>query len=237
MILTGDVKLKGNRKFKSVVTPLDFNKPIITIRGQNSLSNLKIIDGLIGVKVEADALVKIHNCKILNNINDGVLADAPLEGEAPATINIVNSLISKNGDGVDLEASRGSIRNSRLCNQLDDAIDYDGNSNFSVYNNTICNNRDDGIEIRLASSTTGIIKGNRIFGNGEDGIEVIDTSEVNTNNLILIRRNKVFRNARYGISGVDHDLEDAIQGNIVDEILAKRNRIRKNGIAQIIGIE
>lgn len=84
-----------------------------------------------------------------------------------------------NGDGVDyVVGAGGSIRNCLFDNNADDGIDLNGKMDLVIRDNEIRNSHDDGIEFRLYAYTGAPkqvdIIGNRITGNGEDGVQLID---------------------------------------------------------------
>jgi len=121
----------------------------------------------------------------ISNGNDGVLS--------ASMVDISSCRIVGNGDGVDYTSGGGgTFSNSLFANNRDDGIDLNGRVNVRILDNTIRDNRDDGVEFRLhvytgPTLTTEII-GNRITGNGEDGIQLIDYPDV-SNRVIRIERN------------------------------------------------
>jgi hypothetical protein len=94
-------------------------------------------------------------------------------------VDITRCRVLANGDGVDFTAgSGGTFRNSLFADNRDDGIDLNGRMDVTVMDNEIRNNRDDGIEFRLHAYTGAVrqvdIVRNRITGNGEDGVQLID---------------------------------------------------------------
>ena len=96
-----------------------------------------------------------------------------------STVDVTRCRVVANGDGVDYVAgSGGTFRNSLFAANTDDGIDLNGRMSVLITDNDIRDNRDDGIEFRLyahAGPTSAVdIIGNRITGNGEDGVQIID---------------------------------------------------------------
>jgi Right handed beta helix region/Secretion system C-terminal sorting domain len=116
-----------------------------------------------------------------------------------AIVDISYCRIIGNGDGVDFQGgSGGTFRNSLFANNTDDGIDLNGRINASILDNVIRDNHQDGVEFRLFAyngpRTNVDLIGNRITGNGSDGIQLIDYPEV-TDRVIRIERNVFSGNA------------------------------------------
>jgi hypothetical protein len=213
--------------------------PVVTMHGRSSLEFLRVTGGEEGVHVSIDAHVRLVDVEVVDNRRNGIGFDRVEKvGGEPATVEIVDCLISGNQDGIDLESTRGVIRDSRMVGNRDDGIDYDGNTDCAVLDNQIRGNGDDGIEIRLKRDTRARIDGNVISGNGEDGIEIIDTWQPQpTANHVEIADNVIRDNARYGIGAVEHASEDVRQGLRVAGIVLGENRLSGNGRAEVAGVE
>jgi hypothetical protein len=111
---------------------------------------------------------------------------------AGATLGFTDGRVRDTSDGISLEGgssaaagiARATIRRSLLEANSDDALDSDNKSEFVVEDSVLQNNGDDGIEIRLhnddfaGASVEHVIVRNRITGNGEDGIQLIDYDEL-----------------------------------------------------------
>lgn len=212
---------------------------VITMRGKSSLEFLRVTGGEEGVHVDVNAHVRLVNVEIVDNHRNGIgFERVENVGGEPATVEIEDCLISGNKDGIDLESTRGVIRESRLVGNSDDGIDYDGNTDCAVLDNKIRDNGDDGIEIRLKRDTLARIEGNVITGNGEDGIEIIDTWQPKpTANHVEISDNVIRDNARYGIGAVEHASEDVKPGLQIEGIALGENRVSANGRADVAGVE
>jgi len=85
-------------------------------------------------------------------------------------------------DGIDFGPPTGSTGTctcqfNTIEGSTDDGIDLDGASNGLLEGNVLRNNHEDGIEIRFhdyAGPLSIVIRGNRLQGNGQDGIQLID---------------------------------------------------------------
>lgn len=137
-----------------------------------------------------------------------------------STVDITRCRVIANGDGVDYVAgSGGTIRNSLFANNSDDGIDLNGRMNMTILDNDIRDNADDGIEYRLYAYTGAMrqvdIIGNRITGNGEDGVQIIDYPGA-ANYIIRIERN-LFRSNfdASGLSAAIAFMPDGLTGKSV----------------------
>lgn len=220
-----------------VLRAADPKLPVVVMRGRTALESFRITGGEDGIIVDVNTDARILNCEILDNRDDGIgFERAAKPGDTPATVHIENCLVSGNSDGIDLEDTRGVVRKCRLIKNRDDGLDYDGDTDCDALDNEIRDNRDDGIEIRLARRTLARIEGNIITGNGEDGIEIINTPVAGaTQNLVQILKNTIRGNTRYGIGGVDQQTEDLKEGLIIEGVLVKDNVVEGNGKGQIAG--
>jgi parallel beta helix pectate lyase-like protein/K319-like protein len=137
-----------------------------------------------------------------------------------STVDITRCRIVANGDGVDYVAgSGGTFRNSLFAHNGDDGIDLNGRMDVAILDNDIRDNLDDGIEYRLHSHT-GVMKhidiiGNRITGNGEDGVQIIDYPTV-ANYVIRIERN-LFR-ANFDGSGLSAAIGCMSEGETIETL-------------------
>jgi hypothetical protein len=211
---------------------------VVTMLGKSSLEFLRVTGGEEGVHVAVDAHVRLEDVEIVDNHRNGIGFDRVEKvGGTPATVEIAHCLISGNKDGIDLESTRGVIRQSRIVGNSDDGIDYDGNTDWAVLENEIRDNGDDGIEIRLKKDTLARIADNVITGNGEDGIEIIDTWQPEpTANRVEISDNVIRDNARYGIGAVEHASEDVKPGLQIEGIVLGENRVSGGGRADVAGV-
>lgn len=234
------VALVGEGSSRPIVRgPWLRRKHVITMLGKSSLEFLRVTGGEEGVHVDVNAHVRLMNVEILDNHRNGIgFERVEKVGGEPATVEIEDCLISGNKDGIDLESTRGVIRESRLVGNSDDGIDYDGNTDCAVLHNEIRDNGDDGIEIRLKRDTLARIEGNVITGNDEDGIEIIDSWQPKpTANHVEISDNVIRDNARYGIGAVEHASEDGKPGLQIEGIVLGENHISGNGRADVAGVE
>jgi len=220
-----------------VLRAADPAKPVVVMRGKTVLESFRVTGGADGIIVDVNTDARIVNCEIVDNLDDGIGFERPGKpGDTPATVQIEGCLVSGNADGIDLESTRGVVLKCRLIKNRDDGLDYDGDTDCDALDNEIRDNRDDGIEIRLQRTTRARIEGNTITGNGEDGIEIINTPVTGaTENLVQILRNTILGNSRYGIGGVDQKTEEVKEGLIILGVLLSENVVDKNGKGQIAG--
>ncbi len=220
-----------------VLRAADASRPVVIMRGKTVLRSFRVTGGEDGIIVDVNTDALILDCEIVDNRDDGIgfqLARQP--GEAPATVHIKRCLVSGNQDGIDLEDTRGVVRKCRLIKNRDDGLDYDGDTDCNAIDNEIRDNRDDGIEIRLQRNTRASIRRNILTGNGEDGIEIINTPVAGTTeNRLRIVRNTISKNVRYGIGGVDQKTEEVEEGLVIAGVALRQNVVEGNRKEQIAG--
>ncbi|MDP7012178.1 MAG: right-handed parallel beta-helix repeat-containing protein [Verrucomicrobiota bacterium] len=122
----------------------------------------------------------------IQNGDDGISCAAKIE--------IAHNHFFKNGDAIDYESGGGVCRANTFEKNGDDAVDLDGASEVLIEDNIMRDSGDDGIEIRLhkysGKMLNIVIRGNRIIGSGEDGIQIIDYPD-KSNRIIRIERNVI----------------------------------------------
>ena len=169
--------------------------------GDQNLIDQTIIDGdgqtVITVDESVGPETKIIGFTIRNG-HDGIAAYAKLH--------ILNNRFTGHSDAIDYEDGGGICRDNVFENNSDDAIDLDGPAEATIEDNIIRNNGDDGIEVRLhaysGATLNIIIRNNIISGNDEDGIQLIDYSDV-SDRVFLIERNLIEGNAMVGLGLMD----------------------------------
>ena len=162
----------------------------------------------------------------IQNADDGITPHAKF--------NLLNCLVRDTRDGVDYEdGSGGLVQFSTFELNKDDGIDLDGDVDIVIADNIIRDNNDDGIEIRLQPFSGPmlniLITRNKIYGNGEDGIQLIHY-DVLTNRVFEISYNYIFNNADVGIGMMDSRLtnEDFRAASIPERINIFNNTFANN---------
>jgi hypothetical protein len=151
-----------------------------------------------------DAVITIRNTAGPSTKIIGLTIRNGEDGISPrARFDIVNCLISDCSDGIDYEAGSGGLCRFNLFeNNSDDGIDLDNAVDIIIEGNVIRNNEDDGIEIRLqpydGSVLNYIIRDNEIYGNGEDGIQLIDYDTL-SDRMFIIAGNLIYDNRKVGL--------------------------------------
>lgn len=120
-----------------------------------------------------------------------------------AMVDITRCRIVGNGDGVDfVSGSGGTFRGSLFAWNRDDGIDLNGRIQARIVHNDIRENRQDGVEYRLHAYRGPIqtieFIGNRVTGNGSDGIQLIDYPDVSSR-VIRIEGNLFSGNGDAGV--------------------------------------
>jgi hypothetical protein len=106
-----------------------------------------------------------------------------------AHVELLDSHIVGNSDGVELEGrgetdkafARATVRRCEIWDNGDDGVDVDQRAELWIEESIIRDNFQDGIEIRLqdnqflpGESIRNVILRNRLEGNGQDGLQLID---------------------------------------------------------------
>jgi hypothetical protein len=135
----------------------------------------------------------------IQNAEDGITPHAEF--------NLLNCLVRDTKDGVDYEDGSGGL--VQFCTfelNGDDGLDLDNDVHLVIADNVIRNNNDDGIEIRMQDYSGPIlnitITRNEIYGNGEDGIQLIHY-DVPTDRFFEITYNAIYDNVDAGIGMMD----------------------------------
>jgi parallel beta-helix repeat protein len=131
----------------------------------------------------------------IQNADDGI--------NPHAKFNVLYCQIINCSDGIDYGSGSGGLCKFNVFeDNSDDGIDLDNDVDIIIEDNIIRNNDDDGIEIRLQSYNgpllTCIIRRNLIYGNHEDGIQLIDYNS-HTDRFFLIERNLIYNNDMVGL--------------------------------------
>ena len=235
--LEDGVALVGEGATRPVIRAADNTHPTIYVEGKSSLEFLRITGGNDGILGALGSDLRVADCEIVDNLGDGVFFEKPTTPAArQATIHIEASLVSGNRDGIDVQGNRGRALRCRLVHNRDDGLDIDNDADFEAVENEIHENLDDGIEVRFKSRTLVRLTGNVITGNGEDGIEIIDTPvDGAKDNRAVITNNTVRANRRHGIVGVDHTTENLKPGVNVGPAALSGNVVEGNAKEQVGG--
>jgi hypothetical protein len=170
----------------------------------------------------------------LQNADDGI---AP-----SAKFNLLNNRIIDCSDGIDYEDYSGGLCRENVFEfNSDDGIDLDDYIDIVIEKNIIRHNDDDGIEIRLedysGSTLTCIIRENSIYGNGEDGIQLIDYQEV-SDRIFIIDRNLIYDNTMAGLGCMsDENTEENYEGAGIREPVYLYNNTFVNNTFGVTGGE
>lgn len=137
-----------------------------------------------------------------------------------SSVDLTSCRVIANVDGVDyVSGAGGTFRDCQFANNRDDGIDLNGRVAVRVLDCVIRDNRDDGIEYRLFAYSgpmlTVEISGNRITGNGEDGIQLIDYPHV-SQYTVRIERN-LFE-ANYNADGFSAAIACMPEGQTVETL-------------------
>jgi hypothetical protein len=198
--------------------------------GDESFIGTTILDGggasyVIEIPSSAEDRPTIQGFTI-QNATDGITPHA--------MFNLLDCLVRNTEDGVDYEnGSGGLVQNCTFELNGDDGIDLDFAVDIAIRDNIIRNNDDDGIEIRLPDysgpTLNIIIKRNEIYGNGEDGIQLIGY-DVPTDRFFEIAYNYIHHNADAGIGMMDgqNSIEDFRAADIPERINIFNNTFANN---------
>ena len=156
---------------------------------------------------------------------------------APASLRVTDSHIIGWDDGIDVGevdalTYSAELRNNIVEGGTDDGIDLDGATSGVIEGNTLRNNHEDGIEIRFSDFAPRrdlLISGNTIATNAQDGIQLIDEIGA-SDRAIRIERNLIDGNGRAGIGMLDNGQsgEDYRASSLLDPIAIVNNTFRGN---------
>jgi len=150
----------------------------------------------------------------IQNADDGIAANGKF--------NLLNNRIIECGDGIDYEDTSGGLCRENLFEyNSDDAIDLDDYIDVVIEKNIIRYNDDDGIEIRLEDysglTLVCVIRSNDIYGNGEDGIQLIDYQEL-SDRTFIIDHNLIYNNEMAGLGCMSNEnTEENYEGAAIKE--------------------
>ena len=148
----------------------------------------------------------------------------------------LNNIITDTRDGIDYEKGSGGIcRFNRIEANGDDGLDLDNAVDLVAEHNVIANNGDDGLEIRFQNYTGPqlniIIRFNEIYGNDEDGIQLIDyNNSTITNRFFDISQNYIYNNTDAGIGCMSNanTVENFEAASIEETIYVYNNTFANN---------
>jgi hypothetical protein len=198
--------------------------------GDSSFIGTTILDGggaafVIEIPSGAEEWATIQGLTI-QNADDGITPRAHF--------NLLNCRVWDTSDGVDYEdGSGGLVQFSTFELNSDDGLDLDNDVDLVIADNVIRNNNDDGIEIRMQSYNGPAlninIARNEIYGNGEDGIQLIHY-DVPTDRFIEITHNYIYDNTDVGIGMMDGSVtnEDFRAASLPERIHVFNNTFKNN---------
>lgn len=181
-------------RFAATGDPADIDATVIEATGADVLTTL------------AGARVYVRGVTLRNGL-------AAARIQAGTHLELVDSRVLRTGDGISLEGGSSAsaplttavVRRCLIEGSGDDGIDSDNKSELRVEDSEIRGNGDDGIEIRLHANAfeagqtiTHVLLRNRITGNGEDGLQLIDYPGLSPR-AFRIERNVFADNAMAGI--------------------------------------
>jgi hypothetical protein len=172
-------------RFLNSREPRDIEATVLDGSIPRAILGSRRADAVIDVRPDVGPQTRIIGFTIRGG-DDGIRCAAEIE--------ILHNRIVANRDGIDYESGGGTCRYNVFEENEDDAVDLDDACEATIEDNLIRNNDDDGIEIRLQNfrgpGLTIVIRGNRILGNREDGIQIIDYPG-KSDRLIRIERNLI----------------------------------------------
>jgi len=173
---------------------------VITANADLTLEGLAIGPAKDGVMLAANRTLKLNGCLITGCKDNGLNFTADFQSRLYMT----DCEVTACGDGVDLESTQGQAVNCNFHDNHDDGLDYDGDAGFLCLGCRFMDNRDDGIEVRLARRTEVVLAFCTFGGNGEDGLELINTKKLDpADNIVAVSHCKFEGNDRYDLGCVD----------------------------------
>ncbi len=199
IIISSDVKVYGKDREGVIITAKKKNEPVVTMKDDATIDNVTIRKGEVGVLIkEGDAAV-INKCNIVDNYEDGIrIRKASKDKKYMAEI--YNSYIADNGkNGIYSEKRRLNIKDNQIYYNEKDGIGLAAGSKGSIESNRIKDNDGDGIQLVIDGSNLWVEK-NTVRDNDRDGLEVRAYGDTG---YIGVKRNKFYKNDRWGISRIE----------------------------------
>lgn len=173
---------------------------VITANADLTLEGLAIGPAKDGVMLAANRTLRLRECLITGCRDNGLNFTADFQSRLYMT----DCEVTACGDGVDLESTQGQAVNCNFHHNRDDGLDYDGDASFVCIGCRFMNNRDDGIEVRLRNRAEVVLAFCTFGGNGEDGLELINTKKLDpADNIVVVSHCKFEGNGRYDLGCVD----------------------------------
>ncbi len=190
------VELHGSDRDKVKIKADDDDDPVIKMYDNTEIHNLTLKDGQYGVKVKGGAKAYISDCRIIDNDDDGIFAEAA-DTRNDEKLEIYNSIIAYNGwDGIYMEQRKFSVKNNEIYDNDKDGVEFEKGSEGVFEGNRVKNN--DGVGLRLTIDKSELyIKNNTFRDNDKSGLEV--RAEGKEGLISLNRKNKFYQNDQYGI--------------------------------------
>ncbi|EKE25793.1 MAG: hypothetical protein ACD_5C00032G0001 [uncultured bacterium] len=191
MSLTGESKnltiINGHGKSKTV-----------DIEATSTISNLTIMEGYVGIYVNAGAGATIKKCKILKTEKMGVEIESSSTSDSEK-VTISGSDISKGeGKGFYIKKRRILIEDNDIEDNEEEGIDIRSGVKGKIKKNTIAKNGESGIELIVGKSDLKIT-GNKIKSNSASGIANQFYKDSKKLGEVLIEKNKISKNDSYGV--------------------------------------
>jgi len=138
--------------------------------GEDGLGNYIVRNADDGVDIKGSEFVSIVDNEIAFNGDDGIDIEA-LGGVRSGDILIERNWIHDNGgDGIEVSNSdRVTITDNLIEGNGDEGIDFENSRDALVSFNIVAGNDGDGVQFSL---TNGVIEGNEIYGNTDDGVDI-----------------------------------------------------------------
>lgn len=161
----------------------------------------------------------------IQNADDGISCRAAVE--------IAHNRFVANTDAIDYESGGGLCHHNVFEKNRDDAVDVDGPTSVRIEHNLMSDSGDDGIEIRLhpysGPTLDIVIRHNTITASKEDGIQIIDYSDVSDRKITishnLIEKTKM---AAIGCMSQGNSKEDYEGADIPEPIFIHNNTFVDN---------
>lgn len=191
------MELFGESKSDTIING-DGADTVVKMNNKNTLENIKIYKGKIGISIEQNSEVTINKVKVQKFEEVGINVE---ESSKKRLVTIKNSEIYEGeGKGIYIKKDNyAKIYYNEIYENDEEGVDVRSSAKGSIKNNDIYKNGEGGIELIVERSKMDIDK-NKIYKNSASGIALQaykgGLSSVSDN---TIEKNKLTSNKQYGI--------------------------------------
>lgn len=199
IIFPSGVELIGSQLEETVIElPSNSLDPNITLGENNTIRNIKIRGGLLGIKILPNSRAIIENCEISQTGQYGIYSEKSDTIAEDKKLSIIRSKVLENKlQGMYLQKGWVEVVDSVAENNGEEGIDIHPWMKAFIRNNIARNNGEGGIEVDLEDNEI-VIEGNVSEGNKSSGIN-LQSGLRDAEGKVTVRGNTLKNNGEFGI--------------------------------------